>query len=107
MEPGPGAALGLLLGAAVGRPLGAAGGLLPLAGVEAKSSSQCGGGSHHLRMPSLARSAMVSVATQKIGGKLVQPMGKVMGKATSLGWPGSEGKATPSLVVSLGWMPMQ
>jgi len=36
----------------------------------------------------LVMSAMVSVVVQKSGGKMVQPIGRVSGKATSGGWPG-------------------
>ena len=59
-----------------------------------------------MRLPrhrvSLARLVIVSVAAQKRGGKLVQPMGSANGKATILGAPGAVGKATPRSGTCLG-----
>jgi len=44
----------------------------------------------------LVRSVMVSVAAQKSGGELVQPIGNASGNATKAACPGGMGKATPS-----------
>jgi len=55
---------------------------------------------------SFVRSVMVSVAAQKMGGELVQPIGRASGNATR-GWSeASVGKATPRSGMCRGarWM---
>ena len=47
-----------------------------------------------------AKSAAVSVAAEKIGGEFFHPIGRTNGNATSLGWFGRDGNATPSLGIS-------
>jgi len=47
----------------------------------ASSSRWCGSAGWFMRRAWLVRSAMVSVAAQKSGGELVQPMGRARGKA--------------------------
>jgi len=50
----------------------------------------------------LVRSATVSVAVQKSGGELVQPIGRASGKAISGGWPCWVGNVTPKAGMCLG-----
>ena len=49
----------------------------------------------------LARSAMVSVAVEKIGGLFFQPMDKTSGNAIRDSWPGLVGNTTPGFGMSL------
>jgi len=49
---------------------------------------------------SLARSAIVSVAVEKMGGLLDHPMGNTNGNATSSSSPGNVGNTTPNLGMS-------
>jgi hypothetical protein len=48
----------------------------------------------------LAKSAIVSVAVEKMGGLFFHPMGSTNGNATNFSSPGSEGNATPSFGMS-------
>ena len=73
----------------------------------ASESRWCGKGAHGALRRMLVRSAMVSVAVEKIGGLFVQPMGRTNGNATSGGSPGSVGKTTPSFGMSCTAMPMR
>ena len=66
----------------------------------ANSSKWCGKGWCIWLMRMLARSAMVSVAVEKMGGLLVHPMGRTSGKAMSGSAPGGVGKTTPSFGMS-------
>ena len=48
----------------------------------------------------LAKSAIVSVAVEKMGGLLDHPIGNTSGNATSGSSPGSVGNTTPSFGMS-------
>jgi hypothetical protein len=69
--------------------------------VSATSSSRCDDAREACGRLALARSATVSVAAQKRGGELTQPMGRANGNATRSGTPSSFGNKTPSFRVSL------
>jgi len=58
-------------------------------------SSRCGGCSQNACSAAFVRSVTVSVAVQKNGGELVQPMGKANGNATRAGCPVGVGNTTP------------
>jgi hypothetical protein len=71
-------------------------------GVSDIESRRWGGGTQEDCKAALARSAAVSVATQKKGGELTQPMGRTRGKATSGVSPRAGGRRTPNLGMSRG-----
>ena len=73
----------------------------------ASVSRWCGKGACGTLRGMLARSAMVLVAVEKMGGLFVQPIGRTNGNATSGGSPGSVGKTTPSFGMSCAAMPMR
>ena len=75
-------------------------------GADTNGSIGCRRGSQEVLVYMLAKSAIVSVATQKWGGLSFHPIRSVMGKATNFRLPGATGKENPSISTSLGLRPM-